>query len=176
MRTRKFVLSAVLAVILILKTVSLGWSVVEEDVTVIASYALLVFFSGYTVVLSARSVQQNTTHSHGETITHIAVLTLLAAVLFTFSTMLPSAAPPVISMLYAQASALNWVWVAITILYLLATIIAFIMPMGPPMHYPVDAIYFKKTVSTRTNVDQENVAGVIGTSPSSSYSFQVNPV
>ena len=58
MRTRKLLLSILLAAIVIVQGVSLGWAAIEDERANIAVHSLHVAFALYTLIVAGRSVGQ----------------------------------------------------------------------------------------------------------------------
>lgn len=166
MRSRKLLLALVLAIILILNTVGLGWSAVDGDRSSITSYSLYSAYSLYVLAIAAKSINQDSIETHAESILHLTTLTTIASVFFVALAILPVDAAIVILEL-DTTPALTWLWLATMALNMLSSFIAFTTPMGPPLHYPPNVIYSEKTVLASTNKDEENVCGVIGMSQNS---------
>ncbi|TFK38174.1 multidrug resistance-associated ABC transporter [Crucibulum laeve] len=164
MRWRKFFISSLLAVVVILSTVALGWSTTNDERQETAVFALHVVFSLYLLVIAARSVVQEEVESHSQSIIHLTTLLTVVTTLLGSAAILPDAPPPVAQSLEDDA-VLKGIWYAMFGLYTVTCILAYSTPQGPPLHYPPAGIYSEKTVQSITNSDQENVCGLVGASP-----------
>ncbi|KAI0748272.1 multidrug resistance-associated ABC transporter [Daedaleopsis nitida] len=157
---RKFVLSVVLAVILALQSISLGWSVIEGERRNVAVCALHVVFALYILALSVHATMQ-TGSKHAHLIAHLFALALLATVLLTVTAILPSKHIPSVSSLFAfSTSPPTYLGYAVHALYVAAFIIAGTTPRGPELHFPPEDIYFDKGALKVTSRSQANVSGI----------------
>ena len=153
---------AILAIaILAIQTVSLGWSIIEEDDLNILVYSLHAVFALYTVVIALRAVNKTYSH-HAYSIIHLSALTFLATVLLTATAILPSKPMPIISVFRSSSVPLA-LWYTVYALYAVSMAIAVTTPRGPPLHFPADKIYSQKTVMQITSNYEDNVCGVTGT-------------
>lgn len=169
MRTRKLWICVLLALILILNAVGLGWSCIDAEPSSIATYTLYLCYSLYALVVAARSVNQDTTDYHCESFMHLTALTTFASVLLVGLAILPVDSPVAASI--DSIPALKGIWYAAMVLYIVTATVVVITPTGPSLHYPPEAIYTEKTVLQATNTDKENVTGVIGASAWDSLLF-----
>lgn len=146
--------------ILIIESISLGWSIIEDQHPSIEAFALHVAFSLYLVLVAVRSVPQVTVDIHSESVWHLSTLSTLAAVLSVSMVILPSSPPPpAFTDSFTTLQGLRYATVG---LYVVVCVAACTTPQGPPLHYPPEVIYSPKTVETITNMDQENVTGIVG--------------
>lgn len=162
MRWRKIVLSLFLAFAVVFSTVSLGWSIANNDSADIQIYSLHLSFSIYIFLVSARSVVQVTTDNHSDSIIHLTALSTVAFLLLGSAAILPDSLPPVAVSIDDEPVLLS-LWYALLAIYTLACILAYSTPLGPPLHYPPSNIYSEKTVKSITNMDEQNVCGSTGT-------------
>ena len=77
-----------------ISTVSLGWSIANNDHVDMKIYSLRLFFALYVFVISARSVHQVTTDDHSDSILHLTVLLTVAFSLLGSAAILPDSPPP----------------------------------------------------------------------------------
>lgn len=160
---RKIVLSVVLAAILAIQSVSLGWSIAEIDRKSIAVYALHVAFALYSLVVAVRSVKQEYS-LHAQSVVHLSVLTTVAVSFSGVTTILPSSPIPVTRLAAASSVVPLALWYVVFALYVVAWAIAITTPRGPRLHYPSDRIYSQKTLMQVTSKYEDNVSGVTGAS------------
>lgn len=159
MRLWKTVLAIVFAAILIIQSVCLGWSIVEEDRKDIIIYALQVFFAFYNFCVAVRSIRQiNPYHTHSVTL--LFALTMLTATLLITIAILPTSPVPSASMV--QATTPKALWYITLALYCISAVIAITMPTGPLLHFPSERIYSEKTIQSTTTKYADNVCGVVG--------------
>ncbi|CDO71111.1 hypothetical protein BN946_scf184844.g115 [Trametes cinnabarina] len=162
MRLRKIVMTALLAAVLAIEAVSLGWSIIDEDNLNITVYVLKLAFALYTLIIAVRAVNQ-TDSRHSHAIIHLSALTFLATVLLTTTAILPSKPLPVISILRYGTAPLA-LWYAVYALYAICMAIAVTTPRGPPLHFPSERIYSEKTLMQVTSHYDDNVCGVTNAS------------
>ncbi|KAI0821920.1 multidrug resistance-associated ABC transporter [Trametes gibbosa] len=162
MRLRKLAISAFLAIVLALQTVSLGWSIAEEDRANIAVYSVHIAFALYTLVIAARSVNQ-TNSAHAHAVIHLSVLTFLATLLFTITALLPSKPLPVISVLQSSVVPVA-LWYTVYALYAVSMALVATAPRGPLLHFPSSKIYSDKTLMQVTSNYEDNVCGITNAS------------
>ncbi|KAI0631355.1 hypothetical protein C8Q77DRAFT_202931 [Trametes polyzona] len=158
MRLRKLAVTAILAIILAIQAVSLGWSIAEDDRTNIAVYSLHVAFALYTLVLAARAINQ-TYSQHSSSIIHLSALTFFATVLLTITALLPSEPLPVVSVFQSSVTPLA-LWYTVYALYAICMAIIVTTPRGPPLHFPSSKIYSDKTLMQVTSNYEDNVCGM----------------
>lgn len=161
MQWRKALLSLVLAFAVVTSTVSLGWSIANNDHIDITIYSLHVTFALYVFIISARSVFQVTTDDHSGSIIHLAALLTVAFALLGSTAILPDSPPPV-ALSIDDEPVLLGLWYALLGVYAVGCILAYSTPLGPPLHYPPSDIYSEKTVKSITNIDERNVCGTTG--------------
>ncbi|KAF8549145.1 P-loop containing nucleoside triphosphate hydrolase protein [Imleria badia] len=162
-RLWKLLVSVLLAVILVLQSLSLGWTFSAGEGDSNLTYALHVAYAFYLTALAVRSVYQNAIESHSESMIHLAGLTFAPTTLLFAVAMLPTSGPISLSMLQSF-SALLGIWYTVLVLYFIVTVVVFTIPMGPPLHYPSETLYSEKVIKAATNRDKDNVCGVVGTS------------
>ncbi|KAJ2992922.1 hypothetical protein NUW54_g7822 [Trametes sanguinea] len=162
MRIRKLFMAALLAIILAIQAVSLGWAIIDEDNFNIIVYSLQVVFALYTLVIAARAVNQTYSH-HSHAIIHLSALSFLAATLLTTTAILPSRPMPVVSIL-GYGSAPLALWYTAYALYIICMAVAVTTPRGPPLHFPSEKIYSDKTLMQVTSHYEDNVCGVTNVS------------
>ncbi|KAJ3535459.1 hypothetical protein NM688_g6974 [Phlebia brevispora] len=163
MRLRKLLITFLAAAILVIQSVSLGWSVAELDRRSIAVYALHVAFALYLLVLAVRSVKQEYSR-HAQAIVHISVLTTIAVALLCVTAILPSTPMPVSRLAADTLSIPHALWYVVFALYFTTWVVAITTPRGPALHYPSDRIYSTKTLMAVTSKYEDNVSGVTGAS------------
>ena len=93
MRLRKILLSLLLATILVLQSISLGWSIASSASVPTAVSALHTAFALYALVLALRAVN-HTYAAHATAIIHLSALTFTAATLLFVTAILPSSPFP----------------------------------------------------------------------------------
>jgi hypothetical protein len=160
MRWKKTFLSVLLSFALIFSTISLGWSVANEERSDTVIYALHVCFALYVFLLAVRSIGQDNPDDHSDSILHLTALLTVAFVLLGSAAILPSTRPPVITSTEDEHILLGF-WYGLVGIYGIACFTAYTTPLGPPLHYPPSDIYSEKTVQSITNMDEENICGII---------------
>ena len=163
MRRRKALLSLFLAFAVVISTVSLGWSIANNHHIDIEIQSLHLSFAAYVFAISARSILQVTQHDHSASILHLTALLTVAFSLLGSAAILPDNSPPVATSIDDEAFLLS-LWYALLGIYTVGCILAYSTPLGPPLHYPPSDIYSEKTVTSITNMDQQNVCGTTGSS------------
>ena len=161
MRWRKALLSLFLAFAVMISTVSLGWSIANNDHVDMKIYSLHLFFALYVFVISARSVVQVTTDDHSDSIVHLTALLTVAFLLLGSTAILPDSPPPVAVSIDDEPVLLG-LWYTLFGLYTVGCILAYSTPLGPPLRSPPSDIYSEKTVKSITNTDEQNVCGTRG--------------
>ena len=161
MRWRKALLSLFLAFAVVISTVSLGWSIANNDHVDMKIYSLHLFFALYVFVISARSVIQVTTDDHSDSILHLTALLSVAFSLLGSAAILPDSSPPVAASIDDEPVLLG-LWYTLLGIYTVSCILVYFTPLGPPLHYPPSDIYSEKTIKSITNTDEQNVCGTTG--------------
>jgi len=162
MRWRKALLSLFLAFAVVISTVSLGWSIANDDHIDTTIYSLHLSFALYIFLISALSVLQVTIDDHSNSIIHLTALLTVAFLLLGSVAILPNSPPPAAFSIGDDEPVLLGLWYALLGIYTVGCILAYSTPLGPPLHYPPSAIYSEKTVKSITNMDERNVCGSIG--------------
>ena len=153
MTIRKLGLSALLSLVVIIETISLGWSATSDrSQEELATYALRTLFACYTLTLSLRSFTPNQT-KHFLTICHISALTFLATLSVSLIIVVSTADDRA-----GSDPTSNWVVLA---LQFCAFVVASTIPRGPLRHYPPSLIYSEKTLEASTTQSHDNVCGSI---------------
>ncbi|KAJ7255868.1 multidrug resistance-associated ABC transporter [Mycena haematopus] len=159
-RRRKIFLCILIVTVLGLQAASLGLSIVtSEENARLATHSLHLGFALYLLGVGAFAVNRNDVEGHSESVWHLAALTTLPALCMSFTAILPS------DSVIASVEIVQRLWYAVLAIYVVACIVAWSTPLGPPLHYPPDAIYSPSTVKKITNTDFENVTGIVGASP-----------
>ncbi|KAF8154768.1 multidrug resistance-associated ABC transporter [Crassisporium funariophilum] len=164
MRWRKAFVALLLAFAVVISTVSLGYSAANDEHQDTAIYTLHLCFALYVFLVAARSVGQDTTEEHTESILHLTVLMSVAFGFLISTAILPNNPPPVAASIDDEPVLLG-MWYALVGIYSVACIACYTTPLGPALHYPPSDIYSEKTVQSITNMDEENVCGIVGASP-----------
>jgi hypothetical protein len=159
MRWRKILISVLLASIVILDANGLGWSVVTDETTAIATYVLDLFFAIYLLIINTRSIN-HVANNHWITVIHVTSLTTIACMFLGTISILPSTSPIAVNL--DDNPVLRAMFYVKLGLYFAVCILAFMTPLGPPLHYPPSGIYSEKTVESITNKDEEIVCGLTG--------------
>ncbi|EGO03880.1 hypothetical protein SERLA73DRAFT_84054 [Serpula lacrymans var. lacrymans S7.3] len=162
MRLWKLFLTIILAIILAIQTICLAWSAINDDRDALIVYALHAAFSLYTVIVVARSINQDNAEYHSESLIHLAALTFVPSALLAITAILPYTKPDRVLILVDPA--LKGLWYAVLALYLVACIISWTLPSGPHLHFPAERIYSEKTIKATTNFAQHNVCGLASAS------------
>ena len=155
-------MSLLLAFAVAISTVSLGWSIANNDYVDLQIYSLHLSFALYVLVISTCSVFQVTKDEHSNSILHLTVLLTIAFSLLASAAILPDSPPPMAASIDDELVLLS-LWYALLGIYTLGCILVYITPLGPPLHYPPSDIYSEKTVKSITNMDERNVCGTTGT-------------
>ena len=164
MRWKKAFLSLLLSFALISNTISLGWSVANEERSDTVIYALHVCFALYVFLLAVWSIGQDNP-DHCDSILHLTTLLTVVFLLLGSAAILPPTRPPIITSI-EDGYILLGLWYGLVGIYGIACFIAYTTPLGPLLHYPPSDIYSEKTVQSITNMDEENVCGIISMFPS----------
>ncbi|KAF5371802.1 hypothetical protein D9758_003453 [Tetrapyrgos nigripes] len=163
---RKIVLSILFTAIVALQCARLSFFIPgnSKDLTI---GVIHICFPLYLLAVTLRSLSQSTVEPHSESIIHLAALTAVASLTQGVTAILPNT-PPVVTPLTVPAGQpflQERLWYASIALYISSTILVFVTPCGPPLHYPNEAIYSSKVVASTTNQDKANVTGIVYTSP-----------
>ncbi|KAJ6495413.1 multidrug resistance-associated ABC transporter [Mycena sanguinolenta] len=159
-KRRKILLCILFAAILGLQVASLALSIVaKEENTRLATHSLHVAFALYLFAVASFAVNRDTVEGNSESIWHLAALTATPALCMSFTAILPT------DSVIASVELVQRLWYSALGLYIAACTVAWSTPLGPPLHYPPDAIYAPSTVKKITNTDYENVTGIVGASP-----------
>ena len=159
MRWRKALLSLFLVFAVVISTLSLGWSIANNDHDDMKIYGLHLFFALYVFVISTRSVLQVVTADHSTSVLHLTALLTVAFLLLGSAAILPSP-PKAVS--NDDESVLLGLWYALLGIYTAGCILAYSTPLGPPLHFPPSDIYSEKTIKSIANADERNVCGITG--------------
>ena len=151
-------MSLFLAFAVMISTVSLGWSIANNDHVDMKIYSLHLIFALYVFIISARSVLQVTTDDHSASILHLTVLLTVAFSLLCSAAILPDSPPPTAASIDDEPVLLG-LWYTLLGIYTVGCILAYSTPLGPPLHYPPSDIYSEKTIKSITNTDEQNVCG-----------------
>lgn len=162
MRLRKIFVCTLLSLIVIIETISLGWSAANRELPSSTIYAIRTAFSLYVLGLAIHSVHQDTIGPHTKSILHLTVLSTLASALLISTAVLPSSPISVTYPALDTFPALRGPWYATLALYTIVCVTTFTSPTGPPLHYPPELIYSEKTIAASINKDPDNVCGVTG--------------
>ncbi|EMD35632.1 hypothetical protein CERSUDRAFT_85569 [Gelatoporia subvermispora B] len=162
MRLRKLALSVLLAAILVLQSVGLGWFILDDDRVNTITYALHTAYALYALVIAVYSIPLRDSE-HATAVVHLFSLTFLASALLFTTAILPSTPIP-IAPLYKTSSVPSSLFYAAVVLYIITLAIAISTPRGPKLHYPSDCIYSEKTLMQVTSKYEDNVCGVTGAS------------
>ncbi|KAF5371584.1 hypothetical protein D9758_003437 [Tetrapyrgos nigripes] len=158
----KIVLSILFTAIVALQCACLSFFIPgnSKDLTI---GVIHICFPLYLLAVTLRSLSQSTVEPHSESIIHLAALTIVASLTQGVIAILPNT-PPVVTPLTVLAGQPFLQYASIA-LYTVSTILVFVTPCGPPLHYPNEAIYSSKVVASTTNQDKANVTGIVYTSP-----------
>ena len=158
MRWRKALLSLFLAFAVVISTVSLGWSILNNNYhDEMKIYSLHLLFDLYVFIISARSIFQISTDDHSNSILHLTALLTVAFLLLGSAAILPDPTPSVAVSNFDDNSVLLCFWYALLGIYAVGCVLVYSTPLGPPLHYPPSDIYSEKTVKSITNTDERNV-------------------
>ncbi len=170
MSLRKLLLSILLGAILILQSVSLGFSIIEPARAHISVHALHVAFALYLLVIAGRAVNK-TYSAHQRAIIHLSALTWVAAMFLGTTAILPSTpfpmAPAPSSLFWSAPAAVKegaplGLWYAVLVLYSAAFVVVVTTRRGPKLHFPSEAIYAEKTLMQITSKYEDNVDEITG--------------
>lgn len=161
-RLVKFVLLLDFIAILILQTVSLGWSVTTLGVRDTIVPALNSFTALYLIFITLSTLNDDIPDVHFTQVVHIGAITTIAALVFGSIAILPSSE---ITISGQPEGGVSWaLYYALVGLYAVACAISLNIPRGPPMHFPPEQIYSEKTVASITSRYRDNVCGIVNDS------------
>jgi hypothetical protein len=174
MKRRKILICALLATLLSIQVLGPPWFILYAGGTVDIKVSILdACYSLYLFCLGVICVPR--VERHSEFVWHLTTLTSLPVVLLLFSTITPDHQTPATSPLWSSR--------AVLLLYIVLALATMNTPLGPPLHYPLSAIYPEDTVDSESvmSTDTENVTGVVGWSPVSFFhtfltSFRLLPL
>ncbi|TDL25136.1 multidrug resistance-associated ABC transporter [Rickenella mellea] len=153
MHIRKLVLSFILAIIVIVQTIALGWTIASDGSTkAIATRVLHVTFAVYSLSVSIMSIKHTDVPVHWSSIIHLSSLTALACAVLGVAAILPTDDSP--------RSVLSALWYAALALYFFAAAISVRTKRGPKLHFSSELIYSEKTIASATSVVENNVCGI----------------
>ncbi|KAI0760574.1 multidrug resistance-associated ABC transporter [Fomes fomentarius] len=157
-------MAVVFTAILVIQSISLGWSIIEDDRPSITVYSLHVAFALYALVISALTLNQ-TYSKHSRSIIHIFVLSLAATAFLGTTAILPSKpfSGPMVSV-FEESGAPLVLWYTVLALYAMNLVISVTTPRGPRLHLPSEQIYSDKTLMQVTSKYDDNVCGITGAS------------
>jgi hypothetical protein len=164
MKHQKIFLCTLLATLLSVQIIGYSWLIfhvenIDLKVSILdVCYSLYLFFLGISCV---RQVER-----HSELVWHLTTLTTLPAVLMLFATIIPNH--------QTSEASLLWLWRTVWLLYISLAVTTMNTPLGPPLHYPLSAIYPEEIVHNITSTDNENVVGVVGESLVSRFRTMLN--
>ncbi|KAF9051842.1 multidrug resistance-associated ABC transporter [Panaeolus papilionaceus] len=164
MRWRKALATLSLTAAIVVSTVAFGFSFADQQKESAIVFGLHGLFTLYLVLTAGRSVFQNTRPEHWRSILYLTFLTTCAAIALFIAAVLPDS-QPVLLLAIDDVNLLMNLWYTLVVLYAISSVIFFTTPLGPKLHYPASAIYSEKVVQTITNMDENNVCGVIDCSP-----------
>jgi len=141
----------------------IGWAAATGDSNSLIVFLLRLSFALYLLAWAVRSISQDLTDTHSESIIHISVLSFCAAALLGETAIIPSTPPPVVSASQPTDAPIVF-WYSIIASYWAAFWISVNTPQGPTLHYPPEQIYSKKSVEAITNVYEDNVCGLTSVS------------
>jgi len=162
MRLRKLFLTFLLAAILMVQCICLGWAAIEGERTNIGVHTLHIVFALYALVAAARSVGQQD-NEHAVSMIHLSALTFVASAFLFTTSILPSTELVDIS-LYVPSTVPLVLFYATLALYVASLVLAASTPCGPPLHFPPEQIYSDKVTAKMTNTSEDNVCGITGAS------------
>ena len=161
-RFLKFILLLNFVFILILQTISFGWSItiLQQKDAIIP--ILNAFTPLYLIFVTALTLNHDIPDVHFTQVVHIASITTTATLIFTSIAILPSSE---VSLSGQAEDAVVWgLHYAIVALYTVACLIAVNIPRGPALHFPPEQIYSEKTVASTTSRYRDNVCGIVNDS------------
>jgi hypothetical protein len=139
MRIRKLLLVFIFTTLVTIETISLSLTLLAASSTDITIGILRVSFYCYLLALSAFFISKTTVAEHAKSVVHLGALTLLSSLLEFCTGILPNTPPPVAQVfIYTPVVSL---WTVSLALNLLSTVLIFILPTGPDLHYPPSLIY-----------------------------------
>ncbi|KAL4244437.1 ATP-binding cassette transporter C [Abortiporus biennis] len=153
---RRTALGILLAIILSLYAIGLGWSIIDYDPVILISYIVQIPFAAYLFSLLSGSLQKQVS-THAAAITHLSALTFSASFLLGISALLPSNTPHTGGILLV-------IRVVVLVLFLCSFSIAVTTPRGPSLHYSSERVYSQDILLAVTSKYEDNVSGFTGAS------------
>ena len=148
--------------ILILQTVSLGWSVTTLGAKDSIVPTLNLFTTLYLIVVTISTLNDAIPDVHFTQVVHIATITTMATLVFGSIAILPSSE---ITVSGQAGDTVSWgLYYAIVGFYAVACIISINIPRGPAMYFPPEQLYSEKTVASITARYRDNVCGIVNES------------
>ncbi|KAF9788298.1 multidrug resistance-associated ABC transporter [Thelephora terrestris] len=161
-RLVKFVLLLNFAAILILQTISVGWSFATLEPKDAIVPTLNAFTALYLIVITISTLNDEIPDVHFTQVVHIAAITTIAALVFGSIAILPSSQ---ITISGQAGDSDSWaLHYAVVGLYAVACAISLNIPRGPALHFPPEQIYSEKTVESTTSRYRDNVCGIVNDS------------
>ncbi len=158
MKPRKLGLSILLALILSVRTISLGWAIMMNDsARLLLAYSLHFAVAAYILFMAVFSISLCDVQNHWKITVHLSIMSTTAFLMLGISAMLPTEESFPIILVAFQSSTLA--------LYFLASIIAIRTKRGPKLHFPVESIYSEKIIAHITSLPMDNVCGTTGMHP-----------
>ncbi|KAG8871479.1 hypothetical protein FRB98_000747, partial [Tulasnella sp. 332] len=154
--------AVVVATIVALGTVTLGWLITASDTYTVydfTSSSIHIFFALYLLVVSAWSISMDDINPHWITVIHIWSLSTVAVFVYSIRLLLPKDVtaipedPVLVGLDYATFG-----------LYVVLFCMAFFTPRGPAVHFPPERIYSAKTLASSAPSIYHNVTGYVGAS------------
>ena len=161
-RLVKFVLLLDFITILILQTISLGWSVTTLEAKDAVVPALNSFTALYLIAATVSTLNAEIPDVHFTQVVHIGAITTIATLVFGSIAILPSSETTISGQ---PDGAVSWaLYYALVGLYAVACVISINIPRGPAMYFPPEQIYSEKTVASITSRYRDNVCGIVNDS------------
>jgi hypothetical protein len=156
------VIAFCLCAILALETVDLTWSASMMETSSIFVHLLHVAFVLYLLAVTLYSLSQAGINAHTHTVVHMSVLAFLSAFLLGTTAIIPGSYH--VTLAGSPTTAFKALWYTVLALYVISAAVALTTPLGPALHFPVQRIYDENTVSKATNMDSDNVCGLVSAS------------
>lgn len=150
------------AAILILQTISLGWSAATLQLKDAIVPALNTFTALYLILVTTLTLNHDVPDVHFTQVVHIALITTIATLAFASIAILPSSD---VSLSGQAGDVASWGFHHTAVgLYAIASLIVVNIPRGPALHFPPEQIYSEKTVASTTSWSKDNVCGIVNDS------------